>query len=96
MLISEQTLDAESLLASRNLADDDHELVVEQFEHEDIELTAAGSTVPDEHAIEVIAYDDANSLLKAAASDGENPAVDGLQLEIDGVLIRECAPNRRA
>ena len=55
--------------------------MVEQFEHEEIELTASGSTVPDEHAIEVIAYDDANSLLKAAASDGENPAVDGLQLE---------------
>jgi hypothetical protein len=81
MLIPEQTLDADSLLASRNLADDDHQLVVEQFEHEEIELKASGSNVPDEHAIEVIAYDDANSLLKATASDGEDPAVDGLQLE---------------
>ena len=74
----EHTLDAESL-ASTNLSDNDR-LHIEQYEHEDIELTAAASAVPDEHAIEVIGYDDANSLLKAATSDGETPQVDGLRL----------------
>ncbi|MBA2685686.1 MAG: hypothetical protein H0U66_14470 [Gemmatimonadaceae bacterium] len=80
MLLPEQTLDAESLLASNSLVDDD-QLVVEQFEHEDIELTAATPDMTDEHSIEVIAYDDANSLLKAAADHGATPEIDGLRLE---------------
>ena len=80
MITPERTLDADSLLASSSVEDDDR-LVVEQFEHEEIELTASATNVPDEHAIEVIAYGDANSLLKAAAHDGANPQVDGLQLE---------------
>ncbi len=80
LLLPEQTLDAESLLASRDAEDDDR-LVVEQFEHEEIELTAATPDLTDEQSIEVIAYDDANSLLKSASPDGENPAIDGLRLE---------------
>jgi len=80
LLMPEQTLDAASLLASTHDEDDDR-LTIEQFEHEEIELTASASSVPDEHAIEVIAYDDANSLLKAASDDGVNPVIDGLRLE---------------
>jgi hypothetical protein len=91
MLLPEQTLDAESLIASKNAADDDH-LVFEQYEHEEIELTASASSVPDEHAIEVIAYDDANSLLKAAATDGENPEIDGLRLESTEFSFEQAAP----
>ncbi len=79
LLMPEQTLDAESLLAT--VHDDDDRLTIEQFEHEEIELTAFASSVPDEHAIEVIGYDDANSLLKAASDDGVNPVIDGLRLE---------------
>lgn len=80
--VAEDTLDADSLLAHRNTMDDGHELFVEQFEPEEIELTSASATtVPDEHSIEVIAYDDANSLLKAAANEGERPEVDGLRIE---------------
>jgi len=79
LLMPEQTLDAESLLATAH--DDDDRLTIEQFEHEEIELTAFASSVPDEHAIEVIGYDDANSLLKAASDDGVNPVIDGLRLE---------------
>lgn len=79
---AEETLDADSLLAHRNTVDDGDALYVEQFEPEDIELTSASATtIPDEHSIEVIAYDDANSLLKAAASEGERPQVDGLHIE---------------
>jgi hypothetical protein len=80
IIAPERTLDAESLLAGSDGEDDDR-LVVEQYEHAEIELTASASNVPDEHAIEVIGYDDANSLLKSAANDGENPLVDGLRLE---------------
>ena len=94
MLLPEQTLDAESLLASTNLEDDDR-LVVEQFEHEDIELTASASNVTDEHSIEVIAYDDANSLLKSVADDGVNPEIDGLQLESTEFSFEQAAPRRR-
>ena len=79
---TEETLDAESLLAHRNTTDDGHDLFVEQFEPEEIELTSSSATtIPDEHSIEVIAYDDANSLLRAAADEGEGPQVDGLRLE---------------
>jgi hypothetical protein len=80
LVTPERTLDAESLQSTNDFANDDR-LVVEQFEHEEIELTASASGVTDEHSIEVIAYDDANSLLQAATSDGKNPQVDGLQLE---------------
>jgi hypothetical protein len=80
MIAPERTLDAESLLASGDVDDDDR-LVVEQYEHAEIELTASASTEPDEHAIEVIAYDDANSLLQSSATEGENPLIDGLRLE---------------
>jgi hypothetical protein len=80
LLMPEQTLDAASLLASAHDEDDDR-LTIEQFEHEEIELTASASSVPHEHAIEVIGYDDANSLLKAASDEGVNPMIDGLRLE---------------
>ncbi len=94
MLLPEQTLDAESLLARTNLGDSDR-LVVEQFEQEDIELTAAAPDVTDEHSIEVIAYDDANSLLKAAADPGVNPEIDGLQLESTEFSFEQVAKPAR-
>jgi hypothetical protein len=80
LVAPERTLDAESLVETNDFANDDR-LVFEQFEHEEIELNASASNRTDEHLIEVIAYDDANSLLKATATDGKNPQVDGLQLE---------------
>jgi len=89
LLMPEQTLDAESLLAT--VHDDDDRLTIEQFEHEEIELTAFASSVPDEHAIEVIGYDDANSLLKAASDDGVNPVIDGLRLESTEVSFEQLA-----
>jgi hypothetical protein len=89
LLMPEQTLDAESLLAS--VHDDDDRLTIEQFEHEEIELTASASSVPDEHAIEVIGYDDANSLLKAASDDGETPVIDGLRLESTEFSFEQAA-----
>jgi hypothetical protein len=79
LIAPERTRDPESLRASTNLSDDD-QLVVEQYEHKEIELTATVNEDPSEH-FEVIAYDEANSLLKASAIDGENPQVDGLELE---------------
>jgi hypothetical protein len=90
----ERTLDADSLLPALEAADDDH-LVVEMYEHEEIELTASASNVADEHSIEVIAYDDANSLLKAAARDGKHPRVDGLQLETTEFSFDQEAPPPR-
>ncbi|HEV7702877.1 MAG TPA: hypothetical protein VGO46_01240 [Gemmatimonadaceae bacterium] len=86
----DHSLDAESR-ASTNLSDDDR-LHIEQYEHEDIELTAAASNVPDEHAIEVIGYDDANSLLKAATEDGKTPLVDGLRLESTEFSFEQAPP----
>ena len=91
MISPERSLDAESLLASTNLSDDDR-LHIEQYEHEDIELTASASNVPDEHAIEVIGYDDANSLLRASTVDGETPLVDGLRLESTEFSFEQAAP----
>ncbi len=94
MITPERTLNAESLMAAPVHADDDT-FVVEQFEHEDIELTPASTEYADEHSIEVIAYDDANSLLQAAAPDGKHPKVDGLQLETTEFSFeQEPAPPR--
>jgi hypothetical protein len=90
----ERTFDADSLLPALEAADDDH-LVVEMYEHEEIELTASASNVADEHSIEVIAYDDANSLLKAAARDGKHPRVDGLQLETTEFSFDQESPPPR-
>lgn len=90
------TRDAESL-AQRNTMDDGHQLFVEQFEPEEIELTSASATTEaDEHSIEVIAYDDANSLLKAAASEGERPQVDGLRIETTEFSFHGDSANERA
>jgi hypothetical protein len=94
LIAPERTLDAESLLATNDFESDDR-LVVEQFEHEEIELNASASNVTDEHSIEVIAYDDANSLLKAAARDGKNPQVDGLQLESTEFSFEQESPPPR-
>lgn len=91
LVTPERTLNADSLVASTNLSDDDR-LHIEQFEHEDIELTAFASNVPDEHAIEVIGYDDANSLLRATTVDGETPEVDGLRLESTEFSFEQAAP----
>ena len=74
---------------------DDDRLVVEMFEPEEIELTAAASESPHEQSIEVIAYDDANSLLQAAARDGKHPRVDGLQLETTEFSFEQEAPPPR-
>jgi hypothetical protein len=74
---------------------DDDRLVVEMFEPEEIELTAAASESPHEHSIEVIAYGDANSLLRAAARDGTHPRVDGLQLETTEFSFEQEAPPPR-
>jgi hypothetical protein len=90
----ERTLDAESLLSESNTADDDR-LVVEMYEHEEIELTAAATNAADEHSIEVIAYDDANSLLRAAAHEGKHPRVDGLQLETTEFSFEQESPPPR-
>jgi hypothetical protein len=71
------------------------ELVVEQYEPKVIELTAAAPDVEGEHSIEVIAYDDANSLLKATTIDGKDPEVDGLRLEsTEFSFEREIPPSR--
>jgi hypothetical protein len=94
MITPEHTLDAESLVPELNSADDDR-LVVEMYEHEEIELTAAASSVASEHSIEVIAYDDANSLLRAAALDGKHPKVDGLQLETTEFSFEQEPPPPR-
>jgi hypothetical protein len=94
MITPEHTLDADSLLAEPNTTDDDR-LVVEMYEHEEIELTAAASNVADEHSIEVIAYDDANSLLRAAAHEGKHPQVDGLQLETTEFSFEQESPPPR-
>ena len=87
----ESAHDVHEVLASTNLSDDDR-LHIEQYEHEEIELTAAASNVPDEHAIEVIGYDDANSLLKASTVDGETPQVDGLRLESTEFSFGQAPP----
>jgi hypothetical protein len=87
-------LDAESVRARGNDAADDH-LVVELYEPEEIELTASTSSVPSEHAIEVIEYDDANSLLKSAARDGEDPEIDGIYLESTEFSFEHRAPRQR-
>ena len=94
LISPERTLDADSPSARHDPADDDR-LVVEMFEHEEIELTVAASDATDEHSIEVIAYDDANSLLKAAAADGKHPRVDGLQLETTEFSFEQEAPPPR-
>jgi hypothetical protein len=73
-------LDPESL-AQRNMTDDGDQLFVEQYEPKEIELTSASATTEPEHAIEVVAYDDANSYLRAAAKESETPQVDGLRIE---------------
>ena len=92
----DETRDAESL-AKRNTMDDGHQLFVEQFEPEEIELTSASATTEaDEHSIEVIAYDDANSLLKAAASEGERPQVDGLRIETTEFSFHGDSAHERA
>jgi hypothetical protein len=83
--------DEHAVLASTNLSDDDR-LHIEQYEHEEIELTAAASNVPDDHAIEVIGYDDANSLLRASTVDGETPQVDGLRLESTEFSFGQAPP----
>ncbi len=90
----EAELDAESARARGNDAADDH-LVVEQYEPEEIELTVSTSSVPSEHAIEVIEYDDANSLLKSAANDGEDPEIDGIYLESTEFSFEHVAPRQR-
>ena len=94
MITPERPLDADSLLVEPTIADDDR-LVVEMYEHEEIELTAAASNGADEHAIEVIAYDDANSLLRAAAHEGKHPRVDGLQLETTEFSFEQEPPPPR-
>lgn len=76
---------------ARELADDDR-LVLEQYEPKEIELTAATPGDTDEHSIEVIAYLDANSLLKATAGDGETPQVDGLRIEATEVSFEQAPP----
>ncbi len=92
----DETRDAESL-AQRNTMDDGDQLFVEQFEPEEIELTSASATTEaDEHSIEVIAYDDANSLLKAAASEGERPQVDGLHIETTEFSFQGDSAGERA
>jgi hypothetical protein len=90
----DRALEYEALLPALDTGDDDP-LVVELFEHEEIELNASPSDVADEHSIEVIAYDDANSLLKAAARDGKHPRVDGLQLETTEFSFEQEAPPPR-
>jgi hypothetical protein len=94
MITPERTLDADSLLDAQSERDEER-LVVEQYEHEEIELTAAASNYTDEHSIEVIAYDDANSLLQAAAQDGKHPRVDGLQLETTEFSFEQEPPPPR-
>jgi hypothetical protein len=94
LITPERTIDAASLRATNDFTNDD-QLVVEQFEHEEIELRVSASSVADEHSIEVIGYDDANSLLKAATSDGKNPEVDGLQLESTEFSFEHEAPPPR-
>jgi len=83
----EMTADA---AASTNLSSDDR-LHIEQYVHEEIELTATSRDAED-HAIEVIGYDDANRLLKATTIDGETPEVDGLRLESTEFSFEQAPP----
>lgn len=80
LLHSERALEIDSSQVKPGKPADD-DLVVEQYDPKVIELTAAAPDVEAEHSIEVIAYDDANSLLKATTIDGKDPEVDGLRLE---------------
>lgn len=80
LIHSERALEVDSSQV-RPIKTDEDGFVVEQYEPKVIELTAAAPDVTSEHSIEVIAYDDANSLLKAAAIEGKDPEVDGLRLE---------------
>jgi len=59
----------------------DDALVVEPEEPKEIELTVTGNFAAAEDDVEVIAYDQANSLLQANALEGERPRVDGMELE---------------
>jgi hypothetical protein len=93
-IMPERALENDSLLPALDTGDDDP-LVVELYEHKEIELSAAPPDVASEHSIEVIAYDDANSLLKAAARDGKHPRVDGLQLETTEFSFEQEAPPPR-
>ena len=94
LLHSERALEIDSSHVKANRTGDD-QLVVEQYEPKVIELTAAAPDVEPEHSIEVIAYDDANSLLKATTIDGKDPEVDGLRLEsTEFSFEREIPPSR--
>lgn len=66
-------------IAALDAALAEHDLVVQRYEPEPIALDATGDQrTPD---IQVIAYDEANSALTAAAPEGERPRVDGLEIE---------------
>ena len=92
--LAEPESDEDSMRARANEADDDR-LVVELYEPEEIELTASPSSDPNEQTIQVIGYDDANSMLKAAANDGEDPEIDGIDLESTEFSFEHVAPRKR-
>lgn len=94
MIHSERALETDSSHVKADRTGDDH-LVVEQYEPKVIELTAAAPNVEPEHSIEVIAYDDANSLLKATTIDGKDPEVDGLRLESTEFSFEREIPTSR-
>lgn len=87
----ERELDAESVQAHADAASDE-DLVIEQFEPAEIELTASDSN---EHAIEVIEYNSANMRLTAAANEGEDPEIDGIYLESTEFSFEHSAPRQR-
>lgn len=94
LIHSDRALEIDSSLVKPTNPSRD-ELVVEQYEPKVIELTASAPDVEGEHSIEVIAYDDANSLLKATTIDGKDPEVDGLRLEsTEFSFEREIPPSR--
>jgi len=94
LIHSERALEVDASQEKSSKPGDD-QLVVEQYDPKVIELTAAAPDVEAEHSIEVIAYDDANSLLKATTIDGKDPEVDGLRLEsTEFSFEREIPPTR--
>ncbi len=75
---------------------DEDALVVEKVEAKDIELTITGEQplVGGEPGIQVIAYEEANNLLRATTPEGRDPEVDGLRFEATELSLEVPAPNR--
>jgi hypothetical protein len=93
--LSEPELDS-SPIRAHDIGTGDEQFVVEQYDPKEIHLSASPPSDPSEPGIEVIGYDEANSLLKAAANDGEDPEIDGIYLESTEFSFEHIAPRQRS